>query len=164
MSADYRLRTYITDSRLKIIYHSITFIPGIYPTKSKAQQSIGKQLQEDGKRVSIFQILDKSVEVHISFRPEEEYKALIASNDTKKTTEEVQAVFKNLKPVEPDFLIGKWKGADFDTGHPVHQGLLDMNWAGKDFRSANDVDPIMVYDENKKRVWFEKRGHAQVCV
>lgn len=37
-----------------------------------------------------------------------------------------------------------------------------MKWAGKKFRSTEDVDPIMVYDEDEKRIWNPDWGHARV--
>ena len=37
-----------------------------------------------------------------------------------------------------------------------------MRWAGKDFRSSEDVDPIMVYKDDGTRSWNEDWGHARV--
>lgn len=71
-------------------------------------------------------------------------------------------VFDQLKPIESEFMIGKWKGGSFESGHPVHEQLESLKWAGKDFRSVNDVDPIMIYDDNGNRSWNTKYGHARV--
>ncbi|KAF8214898.1 hypothetical protein K438DRAFT_1800356 [Mycena galopus ATCC 62051] len=80
-----------------------------------------------------------------------------------KTSEDAATkIFDQLKPVEPSFLIGEWAGGDFDTGHPLSQGLKDINWAGKAFRTAEDVDPIVVYGENGKRIVSETYGHARI--
>lgn len=59
-------------------------------------------------------------------------------------------------------MIGSWKGGSFDTGHSTHKVLDDFKWAGKDFRSVDDVDPIMIYKEDGSRVWLEDYGHARV--
>lgn len=73
----------------------------------------------------------------------------------------VAAVFDELKPITTDFLVGSWKGGSFDTGHPVHQQLGGMQWAGKDFRGVDDVDPVMVLKDGA-RVWESEFGHARV--
>ncbi|CAN8101316.1 unnamed protein product [Discula destructiva] len=74
----------------------------------------------------------------------------------------VAAVYDQLKPVEPEQLIGQWLGGSFDTGHPTHATLRDFKWAGKDYRSVDDVDPVMVYAEDGTRTWAEKFGHARL--
>lgn len=61
-------------------------------------------------------------------------------------------------------MVGSWKGGSFDTGHSTHKTLDEFNWAGKDFRSVDDVDPIMIYKEDGSRVWYEKYGHARVSL
>ncbi|WYZ41152.1 hypothetical protein EsH8_V_000047 [Colletotrichum jinshuiense] len=75
---------------------------------------------------------------------------------------QVAEVYDQLKPVAPGLLIGQWEGGSFDTGHPVHQQLRDFRWAGKDFRSIDDVDPIMRYEDDGKRTWLSDYGHARV--
>ncbi|RAQ61644.1 hypothetical protein COH21_012640, partial [Aspergillus flavus] len=72
----------------------------------------------------------------------------------------VENVYNQLKPVPPSFLIGKWNGGDIDTGHIGHKLLKEMKWAGKDFRSVDDGDPIMVHDAEGNRVWKEDWGHC----
>lgn len=59
-------------------------------------------------------------------------------------------------------MVGSWKGGSFDTGHSTHKILDDFKWAGKDFRSADDVDPIMLFKEDGSRVWLDTYGHARV--
>ena len=49
-----------------------------------------------------------------------------------------------------------------NTGHPTEERLTSMKWAGKTFRSTEDVDPIEVYQENGERVWNLDWGHARV--
>ncbi|KAJ7022709.1 hypothetical protein C8F04DRAFT_1272295 [Mycena alexandri] len=79
------------------------------------------------------------------------------------TTESVATkIFDQLKPVEPSFLMGDWEGGDFKTGHPASEALKKLNWAGKTFRTENDVDPVVVSGEGGKRTFLEVYGHAQV--
>ena len=51
-----------------------------------------------------------------------------------------------------------------NTGHPTEEKLTGMRWAGKTFRSTEDVDPIMVYKEDGERVWNADWGHARVSL
>lgn len=96
------------------------------------------------------------------YRPEQQFHDLVK---TEGHIEEsvVAGVYDQLKPVEPQQLIGQWTGGSFDTGHPTHETLKDFKWAGKDYRSVDDVDPIMIYTEDGQRKWLEEYGHARVC-
>lgn len=73
-------------------------------------------------------------------------------------------MYDQLKPVAPEQMIGSWKGGSFDTGHSTHKILDDFKWGGKDFRSVDDVDPIMIYKDDGSRVWYEEYGHARVSL
>lgn len=75
---------------------------------------------------------------------------------------EVERIYNTLQPVKPSFLIGEWDGGSLDTGHPGHQALVALRWAGKNFRSPDDADPIMVWDDKGKRRCSEEWGHSSV--
>lgn len=75
---------------------------------------------------------------------------------------DILAAFDKLEPVAPEKFVGSWKGANVNTGHPTEEKLSGMKWAGKDFRSTEDVDPIMVYKEDGSRIWNEAWGQARV--
>ncbi|KAJ7256780.1 GXWXG protein-domain-containing protein [Mycena haematopus] len=93
--------------------------------------------------------------------PEQAYLDLIKAGG--KTSEDAATkLFDQLKPIEPSFLMGEWKGGDFDTGHPLTQALKRINWAGKTFRAEDDVDPTVVHGEGGKRVPLEEYGGARV--
>ncbi|KAJ5152689.1 uncharacterized protein N7482_009167 [Penicillium canariense] len=96
----------------------------------------------------------------MSLTPEQEYQELVQRTDL--SCDEVLAVFDKLKPVEPEQFIGTWIGANVNTNHPTEEKLTKMRWAGKTFRSAEDVDPIMVYKEDGSRAWNEDWGHARL--
>lgn len=58
------------------------------------------------------------------------------------TPEVALAYFDSLETVELDFMIGKWKGASYLTGH-LMDGLLELlNWDGKEFISPEEVHPL----------------------
>ncbi|OBR06959.1 FAD binding domain-containing protein [Colletotrichum higginsianum IMI 349063] len=94
-------------------------------------------------------------------RPEDQFAELVKIDGRVDETA-VAAVYDHLKPVSPELLVGQWEGGSFDTGHPTHQQLRNFKWAGKDFRSVDDVDPIMRYDKDGKRTWLSEYGHARV--
>jgi hypothetical protein len=77
---------------------------------------------------------------------------------------EVEKAYNMLKPVTIDAMIGEWQGGSLDTGHPGHAQMLSMNWAGKTFISADEVQPIVVYDTEGKRRYAEEisKGGARV--
>lgn len=52
-------------------------------------------------------------------------------------------LFDQLEPVELETLIGTWEGQDFYTGHPLDGVLKKLNWYGKAFHDAENVDPLL---------------------
>ncbi|OGE56622.1 hypothetical protein PENARI_c003G09986 [Penicillium arizonense] len=96
----------------------------------------------------------------MSLSPEQHYEQLVAGKNL--SGDDVQAAFDNLQPIKPEHFFGTWKGANVNTGHPTEEKLTGMNWAGKTFRSTEDVDPIEVYQENGERVWNPDWGHARL--
>ncbi|MGB3769359.1 MAG: GXWXG domain-containing protein, partial [Phormidesmis sp.] len=64
------------------------------------------------------------------------------------TPSEAIALFDSLDPVDLDFMIGRWKGYEVSTGHPM-DGLLDLaNWYGKEFVSPDCVHPLLFSGSN----------------
>lgn len=57
--------------------------------------------------------------------------------------EELDRIFDALEAVDCEPLLGRWKGGDFDTGHPVTQQLAATGWYGKTFHSLSEVDPLI---------------------
>jgi hypothetical protein len=54
------------------------------------------------------------------------------------------AFFDRLEPVDLDFMLGRWQGAEFSTNHPM-DGLLKLaNWYGKEFVSPDCVHPLLM--------------------
>jgi GXWXG protein/Domain of unknown function (DUF4334) len=59
------------------------------------------------------------------------------------TTDEALAMFDAAEPIEPDFMIGTWRGAELPTGHPL-DGLLEASgWWGKQFVDSDTVHPLL---------------------
>ena len=66
----------------------------------------------------------------------------------KTTTEEALQLFDGLESVDLEFMIGRWKGSGFNTGHKMDGVLEAMNWYGKEFVSAEQVHPLLFSDSN----------------
>lgn len=65
------------------------------------------------------------------------------------TTAEALALFDSLDVVSLDFMLGRWHGAGFPTQHRMDGILEAYGWYGKEFHSANNVDPMLFKQGNK---------------
>lgn len=76
--------------------------------------------------------------------------------------DKIQAIYDQLQPVTPEFLLGEWRGGTLNTGHSANQTLEGIKWAGKTFHSVDDAHPIVVYDDAGQRQTEESWGYARV--
>lgn len=53
------------------------------------------------------------------------------------------AAFDAGDAVTCEELLGRWRGSEVPTGHPMDGLLETYRWWGKEFRSADDVDPLL---------------------
>lgn len=75
----------------------------------------------------------------------------ITKKKDKVTVEECFEVFDNLEAITPDFLVGyRWKGWEFNTGHPLNGALETVGWYGKEFYDENNGQPLLLYSDNEK--------------
>lgn len=64
------------------------------------------------------------------------------------TTAQALTAFDRLEPVDSEFMLGRWVGAEIPTNHPM-DGLLDAsNWYGKHFIDLNNVHPLILSGRN----------------
>ncbi|OQE18577.1 hypothetical protein PENSTE_c017G08070 [Penicillium steckii] len=96
----------------------------------------------------------------MSASPEKQAEEFIKRQNV--TENDAFALFDQLKPVQPDQFTGPWKGGSVNTNHPTEGKMEALKWAGKDFRSSEDVDPIMGYQEDGSRAWNADWGHARL--
>lgn len=61
----------------------------------------------------------------------------------KVTQDTAMAIYDTLAPVDIDFMIGRWMGSEFFTGHPIDGELTKYGWYGKQYKSAEDGDPLL---------------------
>src|SRR4051794_32227703 len=59
------------------------------------------------------------------------------------TTAEALAVFDAAPAVDPEFMLGTWRGAELPTGHPLDGVLAASGWWGKQFLGAEKVHPLL---------------------
>lgn len=71
----------------------------------------------------------------------------------KATAEEAIAIFDSLEPVSLEFMLGRWKGFEILTGHPIDGLLEPSGWYGKLFEDPENVHPLLIYTFQKKRLY-----------
>lgn len=71
-------------------------------------------------------------------------------------------LFDRLDGVDCEFMTGTWRGGVFHYDHPFGQQLLAINWYGKRFRAADDVEPLLVRTEAGEIESFERFGLARL--
>lgn len=64
---------------------------------------------------------------------------------------ELDEFWAALAPATIEFMIGEWKGGEFDTGHKANGFMRRLNWFGKTFRSATDAEPLVCLDADGNR-------------
>lgn len=70
------------------------------------------------------------------------------------TAENALAIFDQLETVDVNFMIGKWKGSEVQTSHPLGGGLESTGWYGKIFKDPENVSPLVFYTLDKSDVFF----------
>jgi hypothetical protein len=59
---------------------------------------------------------------------------------------ELDDFWATLEPAGIDFMIGEWRGGEFDTGHRANGFMNRLNWFGKTFVTAADAKPLVCLD------------------
>ncbi|OQE32665.1 hypothetical protein PENFLA_c001G06294 [Penicillium flavigenum] len=95
------------------------------------------------------------------FQPSPAKKFISLTKHPRATSKKINTIFNELKPLQPDDLIGEWDGYILATGHPFEDKLHALNWFGNTFYSTDDVAPLIVA-RNGERVPFEDWGRASL--
>ncbi|ANY23721.1 MULTISPECIES: DUF4334 domain-containing protein [Gordonia] len=72
---------------------------------------------------------------------------------TPTTTAEALDLFDSSPAVEPDFMIGTWRGAELPTDHPLDGFLAASGWWGKQFVDAETVHPLLFPTRDGSALW-----------
>lgn len=59
---------------------------------------------------------------------------------------ELDEFWATLEPATLDFMIGEWKGGEFNTGHRANGFMKRLDWFGKTFNSTTDAKPLVCLD------------------
>ncbi|MFA5677179.1 MAG: DUF4334 domain-containing protein [Pseudomonas sp.] len=88
---------------------------------------------------------------------EQQWLDMIASGQAY-SAETLMPLFKQLQPVDTDFMVGTWKGGKFDGGIEPDP----INWYGKRFTSTTHVEPLLVTNAEGEIVTYDRLGAAQM--
>lgn len=69
------------------------------------------------------------------------------------TAAEATEVFDASEAVDPDFMLGTWRGAELPTGHPLDGLLAASGWWGKQFVDAETVHPLLFPTRDGSALW-----------
>lgn len=86
---------------------------------------------------------------------------------------ELDDFWSTLPPAGIEFMLGEWKGGEFQTGHKANGFMKRLNWFGKTFNSVTDAKPLVCLDADGNKfsnteamngeasLWLEEfRGEA----
>jgi hypothetical protein len=62
--------------------------------------------------------------------------------------EEALAYFDSLPTVEPEEMLGRWRGSGLPTGSPLDGLLESYGWYGKEFLDDESVHPLLFTDRS----------------
>ncbi|WP_417590378.1 DUF4334 domain-containing protein [Owenweeksia hongkongensis] len=66
---------------------------------------------------------------------------------------DVIRIYDQLEPVSLDFMKGRWKGFEIETGHSLDGMLVPSGWYGKVFVSPEEVHPLVFFAKNKTQLY-----------
>jgi hypothetical protein len=69
------------------------------------------------------------------------------------TSGEALALFDAAPPVEPEFMLGTWRGAELPTHHPMDGLLAASGWWGKQFIDGESVHPLLFPTADGAALW-----------
>lgn len=69
--------------------------------------------------------------------------------DRRTSVTEALEVFDSLEVTTIEFMFGRWKGYEIETGHPLDGLLVPSGWYGKLFKNPEEVHPLLFYARNK---------------
>ena len=73
--------------------------------------------------------------------------------ERKSSKEEALQAFDSLPPASLEFMYGRWKGFEIETGHPMEGLLTHSGWYGKIFENKEEVHPLVFFGKDKKELY-----------
>ncbi|TCK98516.1 uncharacterized protein DUF4334 [Natranaerovirga hydrolytica] len=81
----------------------------------------------------------------------ENKKQLIKLLEKGTTQQEAFAFYDKLEPVDVEKMVGKWKGKELPSGHPMDGVLTLFPWYGKQFIDKETVHPLVFKERSGKK-------------
>ncbi len=60
---------------------------------------------------------------------------------------DLDRIWAELPTARAEDILGRWRGAAFQTGHPLCKALAASRWHGKHFLALDDAKPLICRDE-----------------
>ena len=92
----------------------------------------------------------RSQEVKVMNKLKEELKVLLRKGMTQ---EEAFEFYDQLEPVSNKEMLGRWRGKEAPSGHPMDGILTICSWYGKEFIDEETVHPL-VFKERRGKLFF----------
>ncbi|MEV0338201.1 DUF4334 domain-containing protein [Nocardia sp. NPDC050713] len=72
----------------------------------------------------------------------------LAARESGVSTQALDELWAGLPTVRAEQILGDWRGAAFQTGHPLCRALPASRWYGKRFRSLTHAEPLICRAED----------------
>lgn len=73
--------------------------------------------------------------------------------ERKAAAEDALEIFDSLEPTTVEFMIGRWKGFEIESNHPMDGLLSATGWYGKLFLSSEEVHPLLFYTRGRTELY-----------
>lgn len=73
-------------------------------------------------------------------------------------------LFDALAPVAADEMLGRWKGFEVTTGHPMDGLLAASGWYGKLFASMEEVHPLLMHNQDRTALYAMDPGRLPLSL
>lgn len=86
----------------------------------------------------------------------------LLASDRRPVQADLLHLYDDAEPIDIAFLLGDWIGHAFGGDSPEEKMLESIRWVGKNFRAADDVDPIVCLDDAGERIANPVVGSAHL--
>lgn len=81
----------------------------------------------------------------------------LAALELRCSTDDAVAFFDRLPAVRAEDILGRWRGRELRTGHPMDGRLAASGWYGKQFDDVDTVHPLLMKGSDGKLFAMEPR-------
>ena len=73
--------------------------------------------------------------------------------ERKATAKDALEIFDSLEPATVEFMIGRWRGFEIESNHPMDGLLSATGWYGKLFLNPEEVHPLLFYSWGRTELY-----------